>query len=141
MEALKGEYEMGHKNYSKFSGYNKNTENNKNTNEEVIKNQISIDEVVNEPVIENNDVVNELVIENNVENVNEEVESSIGIVTGCKKLYVRKEANKDSTALCIINEKEEVKVNLDDSTTEDFYKVCTSSGIEGYCMKKYITIK
>ena len=63
-----------------------------------------------------------------------------GVVTGCEKLFVRKEANKESNSLCIINKGSEVKINSAEST-EDFYKVCTAAGVEGYCMKKFISIK
>ena len=31
-------------------------------------------------------------------------------------------------------------VIYEDESTEEFYKICTFSGVEGYCMKKFITI-
>ena len=63
----------------------------------------------------------------------------VGTVAGCAKLNVRGEANKDSEVVCIINEKEEVQVDLDNSTV-DFYAVTTKAGVTGYCMKKFIAI-
>lgn len=64
-----------------------------------------------------------------------------GVVSGCKKLHLRKGPSKESASLCVLNENTEVTVNFEESTTEDFYKVCTAAGIEGYCMKKFISIK
>ena len=65
---------------------------------------------------------------------------TIGVVN-CKLLRVRSEA--DSTAdnvICEIEEGSEVQINEAESTA-DFYKVVTTAGAEGFCMKKFITIK
>ena len=56
------------------------------------------------------------------------------------KLNVRKEAKKESEVIVIINKNEQVTVNVTNST-EDFYKVTTATGIEGYCMKQFINVK
>lgn len=61
-----------------------------------------------------------------------------GTVTGCAKLNVRKEPNKESEIVSVINEGSEVVINRIKSTVE-FYSVCTAAGVEGYCMKKFIT--
>lgn len=63
-----------------------------------------------------------------------------GVVIGCIKLNVRKEAKPGSEVLLIIDKDTEVNILLEEST-EEFYKVTTSSGVEGYCMKQYIEIK
>ena len=55
------------------------------------------------------------------------------------KLNVRKEPSKEAGILCEILLAAEVMVNLSGST-DDFYKVVTTSGVEGYCMKKFISI-
>ena len=62
-----------------------------------------------------------------------------GNVTGCAKLNVRKEPNKEAEVVSVINEGSEVVINRIKSTVE-FYAVCTAAGIEGYCMKKFITV-
>lgn len=116
---------MRNKNYSKFSQKFTKTENKDDINNKPIEGQVTINEVINSETTEAN---------------NYEV-TMIGVVTGCNQLYVRKEANKESDPLCILEGNSEVKVDLNDSTSEDFYKVRTSTGVEGYCMKKYITIK
>lgn len=69
----------------------------------------------------------------------EETNEIIGVVTDCLKLNVRKEPNKDADILCEIMLAAEVMVDKAKST-EDFYKVVTASGVEGYCMKKFISI-
>ena len=70
----------------------------------------------------------------------EEAVPTVGFVDNCECLRVRKESNVDSEELCIINKLSEVVIDLDNST-DYFYKVTTSEGVEGYCMKKFITIK
>ena len=70
----------------------------------------------------------------------EESVQTVGFVDNCECLRVRKESNVDSEELCIINKLSEVVIDLDNST-DYFYKVTTSEGVEGYCMKKFITIK
>lgn len=91
----------------------------------MIEGQITIDEIVNSETVEVNNV--------------EVPETTNGVVTGCAKLNVRKEPSKEAEVLCVINELSAVVVTVEEST-EDFYKVCTPSGIEGYCMKKFINI-
>lgn len=54
-----------------------------------------------------------------------------GIVTDCLYLNVRK--------LPDINADVAVVIDLD-ASTEDFYKVRTSDGVEGFCMRKYIAL-
>lgn len=96
------------------------------------------------PVEENNEEeVNENEVENNDEEVNENPEVVNAVVVNCNKLNVRKQPSKDAEVLCIINKDTELTVNTNEST-EDFYKVYTSSNevlYEGYCVKSFINIK
>lgn len=55
-------------------------------------------------------------------------------------LRVREEANKDSKELTILSKGTEVTIT-DVNASEDFYKVVTAAGLEGYCMKKFIEVK
>ena len=113
---------MGHKNYSNFF---KNAETEKNT--EVNEVVSPVEEVVNEvvePVEENNEVATNLVL---------------GVVE-CERLYMRGKPSKESKHLAILPKNTEVTIDETEST-EDFYKVCTAAGIEGYCMKKFIVVK
>lgn len=119
---------MGNKNYSKHFKFNNNRNKNAN-NEEVTK-------VINQEVENVNEEVSTLEINQTVDNI---IETISGVVTGCAKLNVRKGPSKDAEVLCIINESSPVVVKITEST-EDFHKVITASGIEGYCMKKFINV-
>ena len=59
---------------------------------------------------------------------------------GCEKLYVRSDATVDSEPVGVINRDSKVFV-YEDESTEEFYKVCTATGLEGYCMKKFISVQ
>ena len=61
-------------------------------------------------------------------------------VVNCKLLRMREAANTDAEVICELPEGTEVQINEAESTAE-FYKVTTSAGVEGFCMKKFITIK
>ena len=92
----------------------------------------TIEEVTDE-VIEPEVIVTS--VENNVEN-----NEVIGKISGFEKLYVRKEASKDSEPVGIVTDKDDLSIDVAHST-DDFYKVITSNGLEGYCIKQFINIK
>lgn len=73
-------------------------------------------------------------IDNNVEN-----NEVIGKISGFEKLYVRKEASKDSEPVGIVTNKDDISIDVAHST-DDFYKVITSNGLEGYCVKEFVKI-
>ena len=142
---------------------NKNRSKNKNeeivVEETVVENEVETEVEVEETVVENeveteveeNEVEVEVepeveeTEENEVEEeseVEEENVKMIGIVTGCAKLNVRKEPSKQSDVLCIIDKNTEVEIDTEEETTyEDFYKIVTSTGVKGYCVKSFIEIK
>lgn len=62
-----------------------------------------------------------------------------GVVEGCTQMYVRSEASTDSEPMGIIKAGTKVKIYEADST-RDFYSVCTETGLEGFCMKKFIAV-
>lgn len=62
-----------------------------------------------------------------------------GTVVDCARLNVRKDPSATAPVLCMLNESTEVIVD-EDNSTEDFYKVCTATGVEGYCMKDFILL-
>ena len=55
-------------------------------------------------------------------------------------LNVYTRSDTSSEAVCMIYYNSEVEIDLGNST-DDFYKICTASGAEGYCQKEFITIK
>ena len=117
---------MSH-NYSKMFG-NKNQQSSPSHEHEVnvvqqMTNQV---ENVDEPI---------------VEEVKQEIVLVDGIVSNCELLNIRKESSKDAEVLCTIGVNTMVKVDLTvDKEAEEFYKIVTPNGGEGYCMKKFITI-
>lgn len=72
--------------------------------------------------------------------VEEKVPVYIGKIKDCDKLNVREEPNVDAKILCKLDKLSEVQIDKSKST-KDFYKILTSSGVNGYCMKKYMSIK
>ena len=95
----------------------KSTNEIKETKEEVIEEVTEPDIIV--PIIENNKV--------------------IGKIIEFEKLYVRKEASKDSEPVGIVTDKDDLSIDVA-SSTDDFYKVITSNGLEGYCVKEFVKI-
>ena len=117
---------MSH-NYSKMFG-NKNQQSSPSHEHEVNAVQQMINQVenVDEPI---------------VEEVKQEIVLVDGIVSNCELLNIRKESSKDAEVLCTIGVNTMVKVDLTvDKEAEEFYKIVTPNGVEGYCMKKFITI-
>jgi len=64
----------------------------------------------------------------------------IGFVTNCKKLNVREKPRTDAPIICEVDYQTELTIDEKEST-EEFYKVYTAAGIEGFCMKKFIAIQ
>ena len=62
-----------------------------------------------------------------------------GVVT-CLRLHIHTEPNVDSEVVCKIRYLTEVEIDLN-SSTDDFDKVCTETGAEGYCKKGEVTLK
>lgn len=63
-----------------------------------------------------------------------------GKIVGCERLNVRKLPDKNAEILGVVTEGSKVQIDLSKSTT-NWYAVYTAAGLEGYCMKKYISTK
>lgn len=61
-------------------------------------------------------------------------------VTNCLRLHILSEPRLDSEIVCKVRYLTEVVIDMENST-EDFYKIYTAIGAEGYCQKEYLTIK
>lgn len=123
-----------YKNYSKMSAP-----------ENVVKDPVDIEEVVEEPASTEVEPTNNTADATPVTAVDPEPEVTAappvnGVVVNCERLRVRKLPNKDSEVLGLITEGSKVQINLDNSTI-NWYAVYTAAGLEGYCMKKYISTK
>ena len=127
------------KNYHNYKNYSK-----PNTEPEKVE-EVVTPEVTEEPIIEEVSVVEEAVVETVQEELTPAPQSkapaaTIGVVAGCAMLRVRAAANTNADIICEIAVNTEVIIDKQKSTA-DFYKVCTSAGVEGFCMKKFITVK
>lgn len=111
---------MSHKysNYHKWNQVNRQAEEN---NEPAI-NETETTETTNETEVEETPVIIR------------------GVVTNCVKLNVRKMPAANAGVVCVIDVSAEVTID-EENSTDEFYRVCTTSGIEGFCMKKYISIQ
>lgn len=70
----------------------------------------------------------------------EEPKPVFGVVSGCAKLNIRKSPSPNGNVICTVNENTKLMIILEESTAE-WYKVCNSAGLNGFCMKKYVTVK
>ncbi|MBS6180563.1 MAG: SH3 domain-containing protein [Erysipelotrichaceae bacterium] len=64
-------------------------------------------------------------------------EPVMAVVIDCRKLNVREEPKADANVVDTIDVNSEIMIDMTESTDE-FYKIHTSSGLEGFCMRKYI---
>lgn len=71
--------------------------------------------------------------------VSTEPETVNGVVFNCVKLNVREKPVAGSRVVKIIDAGTELAVTTDESFGI-FYKVCTTSGVEGYCVKDYVRL-
>lgn len=100
--------------------------------DEIIKNPEEVTEI---PEVETPEEFTKTNIKENINEANE----VIGKINGFEKLYVRSQADKESEPVGIVNTLDELYIDLEKST-EEFYKVLTSNGLEGYCIKKFVKI-
>ena len=117
---------MSRRNYTNYSKKNENLE------PEVVETAPAVELEVDD------------VIETVVEHIAPAVEvvpeiPKVGTVTGCTKLNVRAKPAATADVVSVINAGTEVEIDETKSTAE-WYKVVTASCVEGYCMKKFITV-
>lgn len=84
-------------------------------------------------------IVTEEAVEQHTEETKPEATTVTGTVIKCAKLNVREQMNTNSAVLCVLPASAEVTV-LEDEKHDEWYHVFTASGIEGFCMKKYIQL-
>ena len=150
MEKIKEEIIMSHHNHNYTNYSNKNIANNQEAADAVEEKVANEEQVVEEKVANEEQAVEEKVVNESQQNIsdpesdidvaaNDETSELIGYVTDCVKLNVREAASKDSNVLCEIILNSKVIVD-EENSTDDFYKVTTETGVEGYCMKQYINV-
>lgn len=60
-------------------------------------------------------------------------------VANCLRLHIYAEPSKESEIICKVRYLTELSIDLENST-EEFYKVCTAIGAEGFCEKDLVTV-
>lgn len=68
-----------------------------------------------------------------------ETERMLAGVANCLRLHIYSEPNVDSEIVCKVRYLTELSIDSDEST-EDFYKVCTAVGAEGFCERDLVTV-
>ena len=63
----------------------------------------------------------------------------VGYVSGCLKLNIREEGYPGANIVCVVPEKTALLIEVAESNDE-WYKVYTETGMEGFCMKQYVTL-
>lgn len=138
------------KNYHNYQNYQNKKNNNNNSKVEETKVPVKEEaKVAEQEVVQEESIhsimddyeANALAEEAKVEETKvEEPKTITGVVVDCPRLRVRAAANKNAEVLCEINVDSKVLISEKESTNE-FYKVCTEAGVEGYCMKQFIDIE
>ena len=73
------------------------------------------------------------------EAIKEAYSTVVGYVSGCLKLNIREEGYLGANVVCVVPEKTALLIEVAESNDE-WYKVYTESGMEGFCMKQYVTL-
>ena len=105
---------------------NKNYRDYSKPNKPIVEPQITEEEIteVKEPVI----------------GVVEVKRPMIGVVVECSSLNIRSKTSINSEIIATVKAGTELLINEDESVSE-WYKVCTEAGIEGFCMRKYVSVE
>ena len=110
-----------------YMGYNEKT-----------KSLADVTEEVEEEIAEVNE--SEEVEEEVTKEVPKEAESTVvGYVSGCLKLNIREDGYPGANVVCVVPEKTALLIEVAESNDE-WYKVYTETGMEGFCMKQYVTL-
>lgn len=112
----------------------------KDNTKEILKKDISVTETEPE-VIENPESLKKVDEPATIQNLEppKPAEPNIGIVTNCVRLNVRETPIVTAKILSEVDVNSKLMIDETEST-EEWFKVYTETGIEGFCMKKFITI-
>lgn len=131
---------MSNHNYSQYSNNNKKKKNyNKPNVDETVVQEAAVEEIVPEVVTTVAAPIEPVEIK--MDTTKAEVKTPVvGIVAGCSKLNVRAKPAIDADVMVILDANAEVVINPTRSTNE-WVKVTTAAGVEGYCMRKFVSVK
>lgn len=85
------------------------------------------------------EVIDQIIETGSVEEIKEEKDVVTGVVKNCSSLNLRNRPNLDSDIITELPVSTKVTILHEANAT--FYRIATPAGVEGYCMKKYITIE
>lgn len=125
---------MSKHDYSKYSNHN-----NKRNDSEVAANHedyVSYKEPVTVAEAEHPAEV-KMVVETDETVTRPETKTVTGVVTKCAKLNVREQPSIDSDVVCVLDSATKIEINVAESTDE-WFRVRTATGIDGYCMRKFV---
>jgi hypothetical protein len=136
---MKEELKMAKHNYSQYSNTNKKVEKPKLVPADLTE-DVAVDSVgvIDEPVV----TPSETVVPE-VKMVTETVEtimlpkSVTGEVANCYKLNIRVAPVANARIEAIVDAGTKLTINVNEST-DDWFKITTESGVNGYCMKKFV---
>ena len=74
------------------------------------------------------------------EEITEVKKPMIGVVVECSSLNIRSKSSTNSEIIATVKAGTELLINEDESVSE-WFKVCTEAGIEGFCMRKYVSVE
>ena len=110
--------------------------------DEETKSLADVTEEVEEEIVKVNESeeVEEEVTEEVTKEATKEADSTVvGYVSGCLKLNIREEGYLGANVVCVVPEKTALLIEVAESNDE-WYKVYTETGMEGFCMKQYVTL-
>ena len=128
---------MSRTNYNNYSNYSKRPENRENTVEQPA-NAVADVETVIETIPETKPEVKPATPAKPAAPA--KTITKKGVVFNCAKLNIRDGASITADPICVVDANSELVVYINENFGE-FYKVCTASGVEGYCMKNYVSLK
>ena len=130
---------MSNHNYSQYSSNKKKKNYNKLKEETFVQVDVAENEIV--PDVVTTVAVPVEPVEVKMEAPKAEVKAPVtGIVAGCSKLNVRSKPAIDADILAVLEVNSEVVIDPTRSTNE-WVKVTTAAGVEGYCMRKFVSAK
>lgn len=62
-----------------------------------------------------------------------------GIVINCTKLNVRAKPVADAEVLCVLEAASEIEID-EARSTSDWYHIITATGVDGFCMRKFVKV-
>ena len=112
----------------------------KDNTKEILKKDISVTETKQE-VIENQESLKKVDEPATIQNLepSKPAEPIIGIVANCVRLNVRETPIITAKILSEVDVNSKLMIDETEST-EEWFKIYTETGIEGFCMKKFVRI-